>query len=809
VCIVGALVVVSWRAGAEESGSGAAIERLRSTGSPALEVVERGGRVTWAGGLIEPAVGPSPEAKARDFLARNGDLLGIPARLDLAPMSVIEHGGEAFVRLRPTFRGDPILGAQVVVAVRDGAVRHLSSSFVPWRHVRTGRVIRPESAARAVYDRTGLPVRVPSRMGWLPLSGSLVPVWVVEQRELDPPRHWAYVVEATTGTVIWRFDQLQRADGYIYDPNPVVSGGEVTRVTLPGLESDEVLEGRLARAFQCIGPPEGDCTTWDGPCRECGLREHFAVADEEGNFLYLPSEPDLEDSFAEVQGYYHVSMFNQWIEDRFEYAVRCGGRRAVDIHVNYSIPGDPQGSANAFFGDTDGDGCGDLTMGEGMGIDMTYDAEVIYHELTHGLVEAVGGLGCAPFGVCQDEMGLDWTSLGLNEGYADYFSVTYSGDPDLGEHAGTAFGGEGAIRTTANDHICPFDLSGESHFDGMIWAGTGWDIREVLGADAADWLMFHTLVSLANDSSYEEAAAALLESADQAVEQGMITADGRAEVARIAGPEGRRISGCRRVVPLDQVPEGHAEEFLFLFSWGGGGLPAGLQWSLTTPPRPVELRFWVEEGPYPPGPLVAHFRKGQPVGVSMSFDRTTYRLVVEYTEDFAVELEDLEAVLGRDSDPPLEGDTTYYIALEANCDEGCLVLPRGEVSGRPNEPPVADAGADLEVVVGQTVELDAGASHDPQDDPLSFAWSRLGGPDVDLVDEDEQIMTFVPLSAGLYTFGLVVSDGDATDEDLVYVTAVEPVAEAPTYDVTGGGPSCGCRAAPAETGRAIRRIVGF
>lgn len=809
--VIFSVSLIAGRAAGQPVSPLQAVERLQATSSPGVVVVERSGRLGWVGSLREPVAGRTPSDMARDFLVRHGDLIGSPEVRDLRLRSVQDHGGTTFVTLEPTYQGLPVMGAQVVLALRGRMARHLASSISPWVAPAAGHDISSERAAQAVRDLSGLPARATER-AWLPLGGELLPVWLVEQREAAPPHHWLYLVEATTGAVIWRHDQLLRNDGYVYDPNPWVAEGEYTRVELPGLESDEVLEGTLARAFQCGGLPEGDCTRPRGPCRYCGLREHLATADEEGNFLYEPSEPDLGDRFAEVQGYYHVSRINQWFEDTFGFIVSCGSRRAVDIHVNYHIPGDPRTSANAFYGDSDGDGCGDITTGEGLGVDLAYDADVIYHEFSHGVVAQSGGLGCGGMGVCLDDLGPDWTSLGLNEGYADYLAAAYTDDPEIGEHASAAFDmGHEGLRTGLNDRICPFDLVGESHYDGQIWLGTGWDLRETLGAETADWLMFHTLLALSNDAGYAEAAAALRESADEALAQGLLDPEGRAEVERIIGPEGRRIADCERIVPLDQVPEGHADEHLYLYSYMGAALPAGIQWSLTAPRRAQELRLWVEETRYRADWIRAHIRRGEPVQARIEFNPRTYRLDVTFTDDYAIDLEDNELVLTPETDPPLEEDTVYYISLETMCRQGCQILPRGQVTALPNDPPVAAAGPDLEVLVGDLVELDGSASQDPQGDELAFTWTRLSGPAVELEGADVEHASFVPQVAGMYTLGLTVTDLDgASDDDVIYIMVSDPEPDGPALDATGGGLECSCRAAaPSAPALLLRRLLGF
>lgn len=785
------------------------LEHLQATSSAALRPVVRDQRVSWLGGLREPVVGHSPEAMAADFVIRYAPLVGLSPEMSLdVPRSRV-HRGTSFVRFGVTVEGLPVLGSQVVISTRDGLVRHMATSVRPLPPANVdGPLITPDEAASAVVDATGSHAPSPTQLAWLPLSNELVPVWVVEQREISPPRDWRVIVEARTGAVLSRFDQFQRVEGFVFEPNPEVAGGDgmFTRVELPELESDTVLEGARARAFQCGGIPEGDCTSREVPCRYCGLRNHLATADVDGNYLYVPNEPDIDDEFAEVQAYYHTTIFSQWLEETFDFWRSCNGSRAIDTHVNFHIPGDVQTSANAFYGDVDGDGCGDITLGEGMGIDFSYDGDVIYHEYGHGVVEAVGGLGCYPMGVCLDEMGPDWTSLGLNEGYADFFSVAFTGDPDLGEHAGDAFSsGEGLIRTASNDHLCPFDLVGESHYDAQIWTGTGWDIRESLGEELSDQLFYRTLMTIGNDAGYAEAAAALLAAADEMVEDGDMTDDDRTELSTILGPEGRRIEGCERIIPLDEIPEGHAEEFLLLYSWRGTSYyPAGLQWSITAPRRARSLRFWVEEDYLGADALMVHVRKDEPVGIEFDFNMQTHSLTIDYTADFEVELTDGELELTPETDLPLEENATYYFAVSFVCAYGCLLRPRGEVEQAPGDDPVSDAGDDQEVMVGDTVDLDGSASHDPDGDELTYLWEQTAGADVEIEGADGPTPSFVVEEAGDHAFELTVTDLDGDhDSDRVVIRVSGSDEETDPDGDRDGGTSggdgddggCGCRAA--------------
>ncbi len=108
----------------------------------------------------------------------------------------------------------------------------------------------------------------------------------------------------------------------------------------------------------------------------------------------------------------------------------------------------------------------------------------------------------------------------------------------------------------------------------------------------------------------------------------------------------------------------------------------------------------------------------------------------------------------------------------------------------PNQPPVANAGADQTVTVGTRVTLNGTQSRDPDGDPIAFQWRFVSVPEgsaAELTDADTAKPTFTPDVVGEYILELVVTDPDgATGSDQVKVTATA----APTRmkgDVNGDG----------------------
>ena len=117
-----------------------------------------------------------------------------------------------------------------------------------------------------------------------------------------------------------------------------------------------------------------------------------------------------------------------------------------------------------------------------------------------------------------------------------------------------------------------------------------------------------------------------------------------------------------------------------------------------------------------------------------------------------------------------------------------------------NQPPVANAGNDQQIEIGDSVQVDASASFDPDEGPapLSFEWVFVSVPQGSLLNS-ESIQTtstgsamFVPDVSGAYTLMVSVSDGELTDSDSVVVTVSEnqiPVANAGEDQTVDAGES--------------------
>jgi WD40 repeat protein len=86
-----------------------------------------------------------------------------------------------------------------------------------------------------------------------------------------------------------------------------------------------------------------------------------------------------------------------------------------------------------------------------------------------------------------------------------------------------------------------------------------------------------------------------------------------------------------------------------------------------------------------------------------------------------------------------------------------------------NDSPLASAGSDQTVRLGSVAQLNASASSDLDNDPLSYRWIQTDGSPIALIDGNSAAPSFIPMKAGRYGFDLVVSDGEGESIDSVVI----------------------------------------
>ncbi len=439
--------------------------------------------------------------------------------------------GRTFVHERQLHHGVPVVGASRVVTLdRDGQVTAETSTLRDGLTV--GVVPTLDAATAGGLATAAVPGVVEAAheagLAVVPTASGGVLVYRVEVFTAWPRSAWRVTVDAHSGAVR-RVDELRlAAEGDVYETNPVNSPDPIT-VTLEGLTGDaSVMTGSHAHVTS-IG--------FDG---EEPIYVQHAVADQDGNFFYEPDDQDPEDAFVEVHAYYHVTAISQWFED--ELGHEFGAPAQVWTNFREEEGGEYM---NAFY---TFDQLGNTIIALGQcSKDFGYDADAIDHEFGHSVVDdqAPQLLSWSSW----DEYGSITAPGAIHEGFADYWSATFLGDPIMGEYSLNWPAYASYPRDLTNDNTCPADLVDEEHHDGLIVGGTAWQIRERIGAELADQVMYAMLGGLPEGTSFRSVAEGISARVADLVADGELTQADADAVEQILTERG--MYTCGRSLPLE------------------------------------------------------------------------------------------------------------------------------------------------------------------------------------------------------------------------------------------------------------------
>jgi hypothetical protein len=312
----------------------------------------------------------------------------------------------------------------------------------------------------------------------------------------------------------------------VYPINPLEDNKTTSKVELKYLNDAEgYLTGLYANTYNCLNNDKGDKISVDfgGMAFTGKMCEIVKVAQmgADGSFLHITPSTDVDpdDTFAEVMMYHHVTMAHDLFKERLGLTHMDKPLRSiVNLQAFVDLMNNWMGMVNAAFvpaqsGNLFASFGVDLNKGEdaiifiqGPDRDTAYDATVIYHEYTHAMI------GMALQGKATTKYGIDPSPGGLNEGLADYFAASFTGNSTVG---GYALGGVNGQRDLERDFSCPNHVVGEVHQDGEIAGGVLWDYRAMVGTDIADKTVANAVLTFTATTNFELAAEAILDELKQ------------------------------------------------------------------------------------------------------------------------------------------------------------------------------------------------------------------------------------------------------------------------------------------------------
>ena len=472
--------------------------------------------------------------------------------------------------------GVPVLGATVKVVVKNDKVERLTQSLVP--RAEKMSVTPAVNAKTAVQSVFATKYMIPAAYDTKRLVESTILavdgyhpdaplVWVtnIRMKELGPYNLYVFT-NAKTGKLHRVYNHVlfeKQVNAFIN--NPGADGANVAQtVTVNRLdltEGDDQLASEWLFVLGCPDNGETIAVSYSGYSFNVPVCSEIAQAaeDEHSDFLYQPyiesdnnnnspyeAAESRDDLFAEAHSYYHVDNFYAWMQELGVVAAGEEGtnpfeglnKKPFGVTVNFKMPNiaklmNPQAPGdnlvafdNAFFmpgGDLfPGYSREDsIVLGQGTDIDLSYDAEIIYHEFTHAVIDTMISM----LGDTMDEYGAVVDPGAINEGFADFFSSVYSGDSHMADYAGSRLGGEDgeiAMRELDNELVCPGYMWGEVHQDSMHFSGALWDMYQALHDTETDntqeimAAVISGIAQLGQQPSFTEAGNAVLSAIEDA-----------------------------------------------------------------------------------------------------------------------------------------------------------------------------------------------------------------------------------------------------------------------------------------------------
>jgi len=445
----------------------------------------------------------SPQRVTRAFLRSNAPLLGLAGiHSHLSVQRVIHSLGATHVILQQRHRRIPIFRAYVTVHIgRDGHIYLVKNRAVPravleerGRFKLSARRARSRARRAVGGGRRGVKV-VGADKRWFPVEDTIRPAYRVRVHREVPREEWIVYVNAATGGVLSKYDNLASTRGVarVFDPNPVVALGDwktllspkgrprrppdraYTTVALEGLGSGDRLDGRRV-------------TTSPTPTR---------VRRADHRFLFDSVEP----GFLEVMAYFHVNRAIRYLE-----SLGYRGRRAI-FRAPFPVNASGTREDNSWFSP----GLKLLTFGTG-GVDDAEDAEIILHEFGHALQDAI----CSDFGQSTQ-------AAAMGKGFGDYFAASFFAAMKPAALRPLLMSWDSIADT---DHRPPylrrvdelltfesFDHGQEAdeHDNGRIWSATLWDIRTAVGRDVADRIIIDSHFQLDGFTTFARGARGVLD----------------------------------------------------------------------------------------------------------------------------------------------------------------------------------------------------------------------------------------------------------------------------------------------------------
>ncbi|MDP3878774.1 MAG: DUF4332 domain-containing protein [Dehalococcoidales bacterium] len=366
---------------------------------------ERSGTPARLRGNLTPPRDGEPESIAREFVSANSRLFAIRApETELRLKDIVtDRQGNRHIRYQQMYRDMPVFGGELVVHLSaDNIIKGTNGRFIPGIDLPAIRRLSAEEARRRALNHAPDNAEIPGAAPLLLVlvhEGKTYQCWHLTVSGTDKgldgreiPAEWAYFIDASSGEVVWRYNNLPthtRTTG-------TGSGrytGSVTLNTVHNhaankyeLEDQWVPTGARVRTHDCNGgyPPAAlsadNNNNWSAADQGADADCHYYSRIVFDYYLMVHGRDSYDDAGADMEIYANVG--NNWNN-----ASWSPSQQLVKIG--------------------NGDG---VTYGPFCTLDM------VAHEWTHAVTEHTAGL------IYSGESGA------LNESMSDVFAALIDGD---------------------------------------------------------------------------------------------------------------------------------------------------------------------------------------------------------------------------------------------------------------------------------------------------------------------------------------------------------------------------------------------
>ena len=446
-------------------------------------------------GVNYPVAAASPEAMARQYLSANAPLLHLKSHLldDLVYRTQRQGPSGTVVRFTQQVSGVPVYQAEIAVHINNqNVVTAITSQYKEGAELSS---VVPTLAAADAHQLAVSYLNAQAPFGYD--NNTLVVyhnansdetrlAYQIRLEPSDPLGYWELLIDAHSGDFLKvmnlaayddgdRTPQLVDGTGFVFDPDPLSSAqatyGDPGFVDGSDATTTQLDAERVSVTLKDI-QFDGTNYTLIGPWAE--------VRDFESPFNGLFPQPTNTFNYNRFDNAFEVANTYYQIDQTMRYL-----NITLGLNIEPSAyPGGVRFDPHGLNGDDNSHylgGSQQVAFGEG-GVDDAEDADVVIHELGHGLHDWVTSGGLSQVN-------------GLSEGIGDFVAASYS--RSLGQWSPSdpqynwVFSWDGhnpfwGGRITNYSAVWPGGLVGQIHTDGQIWATCMMKVWNAIGRDLTE-----------------------------------------------------------------------------------------------------------------------------------------------------------------------------------------------------------------------------------------------------------------------------------------------------------------------------------